>query len=232
MSGQELRTGREKRGWTQTKAAERLGVSQPYLALLEGGWRSVPRKFATRAVRVLNLSPASLPTNSQVLPLRVDADKLARQLASLGYPGFAYMRAGWRRNPAEVLLSALAQPNLEPRLTEALPWVLLLYAAQVDRNWLVQQARLHKLSNRLGYVVHLAKRVLETRGDRESPTCRVLDSVENELRTSRLDMEDTLCQSTLSQTERDWLRETRPAEAQYWHLLTDWRAEHLQYANA
>ncbi|HKC70368.1 MAG TPA: hypothetical protein VKB60_02040, partial [Terriglobales bacterium] len=71
-------------------------------------------------------------------------------MAALDYPGFAYLRAGWKRNPAEVLVSALAQPNLEPRLTEALPWLLLRYAAQLNRDWLAQQARLYKLSNRLG----------------------------------------------------------------------------------
>jgi transcriptional regulator with XRE-family HTH domain len=228
MSGQELRAGREQRGWTQARAAERLGVSQPYLALLERGRRNVPPRLAHRAVRVLNLSPALLPVRSA--PSRVDAKQLAQQLASLDYPGFAYMRAGWKRNPAEVLLSALAQPNLEPRLTEALPWVLLRYGAQLQLNWLVEQARLHRLSNRLGYVVHLAKRVAEERGDVHSPTYRALASLESALRASRFDVEDTLCQSALSHTEREWLRESRPAEAKYWHLLTDWRPEHLQYA--
>jgi hypothetical protein len=78
--------------------------------------------------------------------------------------------------------------------------------------------------------VHLAKRVLETRGEVESPAYRALDELENELSASRLAAEDTLCQSALSQSEREWLRETRPAEARYWNLLTDWRPEHLQYA--
>ena len=231
MSGHELRSAREKHGWNQTDTARRLGVSQGYLALMEGGRRNVPAKLASKAVRVLDLSPTSLPVRSQPPLSTVDADGLARQLASLGYPGFAYMRAGWKRNPAEVLVSALAQDSLESRLTEALPWVLLGYAEQLDRRWLVEQARLHRLSNRLGYGVHLAKRSLEARRHQESPRYRALDSLENELRASRFDVEDTLCQSSLSQAERDWLRETRPEEARYWHLLTDWRPEHLQYAN-
>lgn len=230
MSGREFKTVREQRGWTQTSTAERLGVSQPYLALLEGGRRNVPPQLARRAVRVLNLSPTFLPVRLQAPSLRADAGQLAQQLASLGYPGFAYLRATWKRNPAEVLVSALAQPNLEPRITEALPWVLLRYAAQLDRDWLVRQARLHKLSNRMGYVAHLAKRVLETRGDLDSTIHRALDALENELKTSRLAAEDTLCQSALSPAEQEWLRETRPAEARYWNLLTDWRPEHLQYA--
>ena len=231
MSGQELRTGREKQGWTQVHTAELLGVSQPYLALLEGGRRKLPPRLAYKAARVLNLAPTSLPIRVNAPLSPVAADQLARQLGALGYPGFAYLRAGWKRNPAEVLVSALAQPNLEPRLTEALPWVLLRYAATLDRDWLVQQARLYGLSNRLGYVVHLAKRVMETRGNLDSAEYRALDALENELRPSRLAAEDTLCQSALSPAEREWLREARPAEARYWNLLTDWRPEHLQYAN-
>ena len=230
MSGLELRTGREQRGWTQVHTAELLGVSQPYLALLEGGRRKMPPALAYRAARVLNLAPTSLPLPLKAPTTRVVADHLARQLAALGYPGFAYVRAGRKRNPAEVLVSALAQPNLEPRLTEALPWVLLRYAAELNRDWLVQQARLYGLSNRLGYVVHLAKCVLETRGNLDSAAYRALDALENELRPGRLAAEDTLCQSALSQAEREWLREARPAEARYWNLLTDWRPEHLQYA--
>lgn len=230
MSGPDLRTGREQRGWTQAHTAELLGVSQPYLALLESGRRRVPTSLAHMAARVLNLPPTALPLRLHGAPSPVEDDHLARQLAALDYPGFAYLRAGWKRNPAEVLVSALAQPNLEPRLTEALPWLLLRYAAQLDREWLVQQVRLYGLSNRLGYVVHLAMRVLESRGNVDSPAYRALAALENELKASRLAEEDTLCQSALSPAEREWLREARPAEARYWNLLTDWRPEHLQYA--
>ncbi|MFN2500299.1 MAG: multiprotein-bridging factor 1 family protein, partial [Pyrinomonadaceae bacterium] len=31
MTGHDLRTGREQRGWTQEESASRLGVSQSYL---------------------------------------------------------------------------------------------------------------------------------------------------------------------------------------------------------
>ncbi len=47
---------------------------------------------------------------------------------------------------------------------------------------------------------------------------------------SRLAKEDTLCQESLSEPERQWLREHRPDEARYWNLLTDWRPESLRYA--
>jgi hypothetical protein len=51
-----------------------------------------------------------------------DNENLASDLAALGYPGFAYLRASPKRAPAEVVLSALQVANLEPRLVEALPW--------------------------------------------------------------------------------------------------------------
>lgn len=229
MTGSELRNARKRRRWTQSHAAKRLGVSQPYLALLESGGRKAPPRIAQAAVRVLKLRPTSLPLRPE-LPPDVGETRLAKQLASLGYPGFAYMRAAWKRNPAEVLLSALRRPNLDARLTEALPWVLLHYASELDAAWLVQQARLHNLQNRLGYLVNVAKRVAEERGEAESATHRALAALEGELEMSRLAVEDTLCQSMLSPTERNWLRETRPKEAAYWHLLTDLQPDHLQYA--
>ncbi len=45
MSGNELRELRRKRGWTQMEAAKRLGVSQPYLALLESGKRHLDERL-------------------------------------------------------------------------------------------------------------------------------------------------------------------------------------------
>ncbi|HVP53171.1 MAG TPA: helix-turn-helix transcriptional regulator [Terriglobales bacterium] len=228
MRGQEFRVARKQRGWTQMKTAQRLGISQPYLALVENGKRELGPKLTEKAVKVLKLRPTVLPLREKT-PGKVNPQSLARQFASLGYPGFAYLRATRKRNPAEVLLTALAQNDLESRLTEALPWLLLHYA-DMSPEWLVEQARLHNLSNRLGFVVTLAKGAAARRGDTTSMRHQALDRLEAQLRESRLDKEDTLCQSTLSQREREWLKETRPAEAAYWHLLTDWRPEHLQYA--
>ena len=228
MTAQELRLARKQRRWTQMKTAARLGVSQPYLALLESGKREPGPRLTRRAVNVLKLRPTALPLGDKPMG-KVDAQNLAQQFASLGYPGFAYLRAARKRNPAEVLLTALAQDDLEARLTEALPW-LLLHHADMNREWLVSQARLHNLSNRLGFMVTLAKEVASKKGDASPMRDEALNRLEAELSDSRLDKEDTLCQSSLSPREREWLRETRPADAKYWHLLTDWRAGHLQYA--
>ena len=228
MGGQELRLARKQRGWTQTEVADRLGISQPYLALLENGKRALTPELAREAVKVLKVRPTVLPLHEK-LPLKFDPQHLAQQLASLGYPGFAYLPATQKRNPAAVLLTALSQDDLECRLTEALPWLLLSYP-DMNREWLVEQARVRNLSNRLGFVVTLAKEASARMGDNTSVRYQALEQLEAQLRESRLDKEDTLCQSSLSQREREWLRETRPAEAEYWHLLTDWRPEHLQYA--
>ena len=50
----------------------------------------------------------------------VDNERLASDLAALGYLGFSHLKASPTRAPAEVVLSALQVANLEPRLVEAL----------------------------------------------------------------------------------------------------------------
>jgi hypothetical protein len=174
------------------------------------------------------MSPLALPFREYTRNL--GAQHLAQQLASLGYPGFRSMRAAWKRNPVQVLLDALAQDNLEARLTEALPWLLTNYGdmSETNRAWLVEQSRLRNLTNRLGFVVTLAKEVLLRKGENTSRRYNSLAMLEARLSEGRLDKEDTLCQS-LSPGEQQWLRETRPQGAAFWHLLTDWRPEHLQY---
>jgi hypothetical protein len=53
------------------------------------------------------------------------AQALTVSLAALGYPGFQYLRPAVGTDPVDVLLTALAQDELEPRIIEALPWVLI-----------------------------------------------------------------------------------------------------------
>lgn len=227
MSGEALRKARQERGWTQAEAGARLGVSQTYVALLEKGRRPVPEKLVRKAVRVLKLNPVLLPT-CKTFSI-VSGDELARDLSRLGYPGFAYLRGGWLKNPGEVLLTALAQPQLDSRVAEALPWLLLHYS-EVDSDWLVTQARLLNLTNRLGFVVDLARRVLERNSEPNSFRYHALTNLSEILRASRLDVEDTFGQESLTERERSWFRINRPPDAQFWHLLTNWQPEFLQYA--
>lgn len=231
MTGQEFKMARRKLGWTQTDTASRLGVSQTYVALLERGKRKFPARLARKAVVALNLSPVSLPMKPARTP-HMKAEMLARQLATLGYPGFAHLHGLQKRNPAELLLTALAQDDLEARLAEALPWLLLNYSqmTEVCRDWLLQQARLRNLTNRLGFVVATAKQVLDNKGETTSERYRGLRQMEDDLYHSLLAQEDTLCQTSLSPNERAWLKDNRPEIARRWNLLTDWKPEFLQYA--
>jgi len=227
MNGETLQKARMHRGWTQAEAGSRLGVSQAYVALLEKGRRPVPIKLQRQIVRLLNLSPVLLPP-VQKKPSTVTNDELARDLSRLGYPGFAYLRGGWLRNPGEVLLDALSQAQLDSRVAEALPWLLLKYP-ELDSVWLLQQARLLNLTNRVGFVVDPARRVAERKGETDSPRYHALTRLSEILRLSRLDVEDTLGQQSLTETERNWFRTNRPQDAHYWHLLTNWRAEFIQF---
>lgn len=229
MTAHEFKQARKERKLTQEAVASLLGVSQTYVALLEKGKRPFTDVLARKAVVRLKMNPLALPVREPKRPL--SGEHFAKQLASLGYPGFASMRFAWKRNPVQVLLDALAQNNLETRLTEALPWLLMNYAnmSEENRTWMLEQARVRNLSNRLGFVVTLAMQVLAQKGELASERYFSLALLEENLKQSRLDKEDTLCQA-LSVTEKEWLKKTRPKEAEFWHLLTDWRPEHLQYA--
>jgi transcriptional regulator with XRE-family HTH domain len=225
MNGAWLREQRKRKRWTQERAAARLGVSQTYLSLLENGRRPVSDRLAERLERKFAVPPTVLPvaTKSGL----DNPQSLVEGLAALGYPGFTHFNPGCRVNPAQFLLDALRMHDLEPRLGEALPWVAWRYS-DLDWDWLVREAKLHDLQNRLGFVVGLAKQVAERK---EQPaTAEALAAVERRLEPSRLAREDTLCHDSMTQAERRWLRERRSTQAQHWNLLTSLVPDHLSYA--
>ena len=228
MTGTDLQTGREQKGWTQEQAARKLGVSQPYLSLLEKGARSVPQKLARKATTLYGLSAAKLPMKTGWHNVQAnDDDALASDLAALGYPGLSYLKARRKRNPAEVMLSALSANNLDSRLAEALPWVLLKHP-DLNWEWLVRAAKVNDLQNKLGFVTSVARRLAEKLGNHESVS--LLREQESVLERSRLVREETLCHDSLTQSERRWLRSNRSDEAKHWNLLTDLSPEHLSNA--
>src|SRR5271170_5792307 len=140
MKAEELKAERVRRGWSQEDVARRLGVSQPYVGMLEQGKRPVTPALARKLTSACRFSPALLPP-AATRPGRTSAQQLASDLASLGYPGYGYLRPrAARKNPGEVLLTGLAQNDLDPRLVEALPWLLLEYW-DMDFTWLVTQAK-------------------------------------------------------------------------------------------
>lgn len=216
MTGKDLKLGRGQKGWTQEEAASKLSVSQPYLSLMEKGLRPVPKKLARKAATALGLSAATLPVETSWESVQPqDANTLATDLASLGYPGFAYLKSKRKKNPGEVLLSALSARCLDSRVAEALPWLLLTYP---DLEWhsLVSAAKLKDLQNKLGLVICLARRVAEKRG--ESTKAQFLRKQEEALDRSRLFFEDAFCNDSLTQAERRWLVRNRTNEAKYWRV--------------
>jgi transcriptional regulator with XRE-family HTH domain len=213
---EQLKRAREDRGWSQQQAAERLGVTQAYVSMLEKGRRSA-EPLARKLMQVYDLPPTVLPLCE--VRRNPTPDSLAHELALLGYPGFAHLRRGAKGvNPAEFLLSALAQNNLEARVAEALPWVVLRYR-DLPFDWLVREARVHNLQNRLGFVVTLGQRAAG-RND--------LLPLEQRLVDSKLMKEDYFCKE-LTDPECRWLREHSSDEARQWHLLSDLRPDALRY---
>src|SRR5947207_9591091 len=106
MTGVDLKEGRTRKGWTQQEAARRLGVSQPYLSLLENDSRPVPENLAHKASALFGLSPTRLPMKTSWHSLQAkENDALAAELAALRYPGLSYLKVARKPNPTEVLLS-------------------------------------------------------------------------------------------------------------------------------
>ena len=225
MNGAWLRDQRRRKGWTQERAAAKLGVSQTYLSLLENGQRPVSQRLAQRLERKFAVPPTVLPVAMK--SGLDDAQSFVEGLAALGYPGFAHFNHGRRVNPAQLLLEALRMHDLERRLAEALPWVAWRYP-DLDWDWLVREAKLLDLQNRLGFVVGLAKQVAER--NEQTADAEALATVERRLEPSRLAREDTLCHESMTQAESGWLREHRSTHARHWNLLTGLVPDHLSYA--
>jgi transcriptional regulator with XRE-family HTH domain len=224
MSGDDLREARCEREWTQAELADRLGVSQAYVCLLERNRRAVPRRLAQKLASVLKLSPSTLPMSAGRASLRPEEATAA--LGAVGYPGFAYLRNRRPLNPADLLLRALRAGDVDARVVEALPWVLLKYP-DLDWAWLLREARADDLQNRLGFLVSVARQLAELRG--ETGTATRLAEQEQTLEGSRLQREGAFRES-LTDAERRWLRENRPPHATHWNMLATVNAPEL--ANA
>ena len=225
MNAENLRTARLSGGWTQSKAASKLGVSQPYYSQLESGFRPVTGELAVTVVRQFRLSPVTLPLpelDRRLAPL--DPGELAAQLAWFAYPGFTHMKkASKPMNPAAVVARALAHLDLEARLVEALPWALSEFH-DLDWDWLNAQCRLGNQQNRLGYLVSLAMKLDKPGADAG------LAKALSELERSKLAVEGTLCRESMSAAERTWARKHRPTEAAHWNLLTTLTVDQLTHA--
>ena len=222
MSGAQVREARRARGWKQTDLAGKLGVSQPYVSLLESNLRAVPLRLVSKLVSVLELPPTELPVRAKTTPL--PSEMVASALGTLGYSGFAHLGQKRAVNPAELLARTLRRKNVEARLVEALPWLLVRYP-NVDWDWLVPYAKQHDLQNRLGFVVTLARELAERQND--AATANSLKQWERVLENSLLQKEDSFAGEALTEAERRWLKANRSTEAAQWNLLSNVSAEAL-----
>jgi hypothetical protein len=125
------------------------------------------------------------------------------------------------------LLDTLEQEDLEAPVVEALPWLIKKYWP-LDQAWLVREAKLRDLQNRLGFLVTLARGLAERQGEDEKATA--LAHLEGQLERSRLAREEPLCRASMPEAERRWLADHRTADARRWNLLTDWTVDALRHA--
>ncbi len=221
----DLRAVRRSLGWTQKKAAEYLSVSQALVSMVENRQRSLTPELVERLASHYRVDPAHLPLREPVE--MTDAD-YARELANLGYPGFAHRKdqdakPSW--NPAQLAVMALSANTLDRRVAEGLPW-LVLRCRDADWNWAVQQLKVQDLQNRLGFVVTLARELAEKNSLDSSQHLRLLES---HLERSRLVRQDTFCNESMTQAEKKWLQSQASPQAQHWNLLSDLRPEHLTH---
>jgi transcriptional regulator with XRE-family HTH domain len=229
MTGDDLRNARKTKGWTQAQTARKLGMTQAYLSMLENGRRALSGSATSRVLRKLDVAPTALPLQDAPNRPASPNDRLRNDLAALRYPGFSYLHRRARHNPAQVLFTALNEPDLDMRVVEGLPWLAFAFA-DMDWDWLVRNARLHDRQNRLGLTVTLAKELAEKAND--SDRTKNLAAQAKVLERSKLVREDTLCHDSLTEAERKWLRVHRTREARKWNILSDLTVDHLTHATS
>lgn len=225
MTARDLRNARLSLEWTQIDAAQKLGLTQAYLSMLESGTRPVSEEVAARALQVFDIPAVALPLDGNDYSA-LDAESFKRALAALGYPGFAYLKAQRRLNPARLLIEAIDSEDLDSRVIEALPWLPYTYP-NLNWDWLIAQAKVRDRQNRLGFIVELARQAAEKVKDVAVQGC--LAERVAELERSRLAAEDTLCEASITRAEKKWLKTHRSTSAKHWNLLSDLAVEHLEH---
>ncbi len=227
MTAQELKAARLASAWTQRDTAERLGITQAYLSMVESGARAVSDDLAAKVISVLKVPATAIPMG-QRHHRGSDEFYFQKALGALGYPGFVYLRRTAKLNPAALLLEAIDSDYLDPRAVEALPWLPFAYP-NMDWTWLISNAKTRDRQNRLAFVTALAAQVAGARDD--AATEKILLGVVQALERSRLASEDTLCNEALTEAERKWLKTERSRAAKHWNLLTDLSVERLAHAH-
>jgi transcriptional regulator with XRE-family HTH domain len=210
------------------EAAQRLGVTQAYLSMVERGERPVSDELGVSALKVYRLPATARPLGVAVARHPTE-EFFKRALGELGYPGFAYLKRRSSLNPAEVLLLALDSEDLDARVTEALPW-LPFHFPDMNWEWLTSEAKLRDRQNRLAFITALAHQA--ALADSNASLADSLATRVAALERSRLAAEDTLCKESMTQAERRWLRTHRSRAAAHWNLLTDLKMEDLRHVSS
>jgi hypothetical protein len=141
----------------------------------------------------------------------LDGYEYAAELGALGYPEFSYLKGTTTPDRTKLLLRALNEPNLDSRIAEGLPWLVWSYV-DMDWIWLVENAKVTRRQNRLGFVVSLATEPARRKNNRERAS--ELQHELEILEMSQLSEEDTFCHDSMTEAERVWTREHRsPAAA-------------------
>ena len=225
MNRQQLVESRLNKGLEQKEAAALLGVSQPYLSLLESGKRKLTRKFAEKVFNKFELSPEKLPLAENWEDLaEMSNGELAEVIADSGYPKFAHLKGKTQINPAQILFSALKKENLDSRIAESLPWLIFTFP-ELDWENLTRFAKMFDLQNRLGFVVNLARQIAENVKDNQKIS--KLSAIEKHLEKSRLLREDVLANESITEAEKLFLKTNRSSEAKYWRVLSDLSLQNL-----
>ena len=164
-----------------------------------------------------------------------DENYLEKALASLGYPGFAYLVPYFNDqgafDPTELIQWAVIQDVLDVRLIEAIPWLIAAYAAKIDWGKLINNVREHGAQNRLGYLVCLALDLAESKQSLSHPETRqLLKGSLLQLQEIRQSQEQTLMEEWCGPALRAWMRVNRSREASEWHLLSTLTTNHVQHA--
>lgn len=194
--------------------------------MLERDLRSLPASRLQAVLKMYSVSPLALPLRGHSEWQRLDNRQIAFQLAGLGYPGFVHIKGKPVWNPQELLVAALTKSNLERRIVEALPW-LVLTCSDMDWHWVVRECKVHDAQNRLGFVVTLARELAERK---ENPAFDNLCRLEERLKNSLLAKTGTLCNENMSAAEKKWLQKHSTREARQWNILSDLSPEHLTHA--
>src|SRR5260370_4783295 len=128
----------------------RVWVVGNYYWQMERGYRPLPARLVSRAVRKLHLAPTALPMPplaTQFVP--VAPDELASALARLGYEAFGHLsKRAKAYNPAFLVVGTLVHADLEVRIVEVLPWILSTFH-DLHWIWLIPHSRLLNVQHRL-----------------------------------------------------------------------------------